>query len=360
MKPLDNSQDKNLPSLREFYSDIETDPGVDMDALHILPLSIVPFATSGLKRARLIKNVQLDSVLELFSGKTSGSGQVEISKIETVFDLSDEKGEIDKSIIEQLSNINSYDVYTLRISLRNLNIPVNDLENLQLTESKNDELVKYMTDFTKPLMINIYGSDEKYIKNIDELLDMFKTPDQELALKNLRKLADNLQMKLTDIPNFLEDYGDIFLSLAYFQECTEKIIPNVEVFIDEIKKLKSNEQLKFDRNLVKTCEFLDHNLTYISKNLQNRFYNFQKQSQAMWDNITPDSFRYVKDIITSHHATLGGVLCGLAVKMARWQEKFADGRGGPMQRAEFLMSEMRQGIEKITDIEKSAPAFSQK
>ena len=174
MKPLDNSQDKNLPSLRNS-DDIETDPGVDMDALHIFT-----FVNSAVRNLRFEtcptnKNVQLDSVLELFSGKTSGSGQVEISKIETVFDLSDEKGEIDKSIIEQLSNINSYDVYTLRISLRNLNIPVNDLENLQLTESKNDELVKYMTDFTKPLMINIYGSDEKYIKNIDELLDMFKT-----------------------------------------------------------------------------------------------------------------------------------------------------------------------------------------
>ena len=79
----------------------------------------------------------------------------------------------------------------------------------------------------------------------------------------------------------------------------------------------------------------------------------------MWDNITPDSFRYVKDIITSHHATLGGVLCGLAVKMARWQEKFADGRGGPMQRAEFLMSEMRQGIEK-SRILKNLPQLSLK
>ena len=359
MSNSNSSQSIEAPSLREFYSDVEANPDVDMDSLHVLPLSIVPFTTSGLKRARMIKNVQLDSVIELFNDNSSGSGQIEVSKIGTVFDLSEEKGSIDKTIIEQLSKINSYDIYTLRINLRKISIPVDQTDNLKLSEGKNKELVKYMTEFTRPLIKNIYGKQEKEISSVNQLIEMFKNPDQELALKNLRELADGLQMDLIEIPNFLEDYGDIFLSLAYFQECAEKIIPNVEVFINEMEKLKTNEQLKFDRNIVKTCEYMDTNLNYITGNLTNRFDNFQKQSEVMWNDITPDSFRRVKDMIASHHSTLGGVLCGLAVKMARWQEKFADGRGGPMQRAEFLISEMRQGIEKITDIEKSAPDFSQ-
>ena len=44
--------------------------------------------------------------------------------------------------------------------------------------------------------------------------------------------------------------------------------------------------------------------------------------------------------------------------MARWLEKFSDGRGGPVQRSEFVMSEMRAGIGLIEQIEKSAPDFS--
>ena len=359
MSNLNSSQSIEAPSLREFYSNVEADPYVDMDSLHVLPLSIVPFATSGLKRARMIKNVQLDSVIELFKDTSSGSGQIEISKIDTVFDLGEEKSSIDRTIIEQLSSISSYDIYTLRINLRKLSIQVDENEKLQLSENKSKELVGYMTEFTKPLIKNIYGNQEKEINSVNQLIEMFKNPDQDLALKNLRELADGLQMDLIEIPNFLEDYGDIFLSLAYFQECAEKIIPNVEVFISEMEKIKTNEQLKFDRNIVKTCEYMDVNLNYITGNLKNRFDNFQKQSEVMWNDITPDSFRRVKDMIASHHATLGGVLCGLAVKMARWQEKFADGRGGPMQKAEFLMSEMRQGIEKITNIERSAPDFSQ-
>ncbi len=53
----------------------------DRDSLHILPLSILPLSTSALNRARLIKNVRLNSVIELFTGKDTGSGQIEIEDL---------------------------------------------------------------------------------------------------------------------------------------------------------------------------------------------------------------------------------------------------------------------------------------
>ncbi len=38
----------------------------ERDALHILPLEFLPIQTPGLKRARMIKNARLMSVVELF------------------------------------------------------------------------------------------------------------------------------------------------------------------------------------------------------------------------------------------------------------------------------------------------------
>ncbi len=37
----------------------------------------------------------------------------------------------------------------------------------------------------------------------------------------------------------------------------------------------------------------------------------------------------MRDLITGHHTTVGGVLCGLKVKMDSWNEKFGRGQGGP-------------------------------
>jgi hypothetical protein len=42
--------------------------------------------------------------------------------------------------------------------------------------------------------------------------------------------------------------------------------------------------------------------------------------------------------------------------MSLWEEKFGGGRGGLVQRSEFIMSEMRHGIDTIAAIEKSAPS----
>ena len=35
------------PSLEQYYSNAQSEPDLDMDSLHALPLSIVPFKTSG-------------------------------------------------------------------------------------------------------------------------------------------------------------------------------------------------------------------------------------------------------------------------------------------------------------------------
>lgn len=50
-------------------------------------------------------------------------------------------------------------------------------------------------------------------------------------------------------------------------------------------------------------------------------------------------------------------MCGLLVKMDSWDEKFGKGRGGPVSKADFILSEMRMGMNHIYEIEQSAPSI---
>ena len=52
-------------------------------------------------------------------------------------------------------------------------------------------------------------------------------------------------------------------------------------------------------------------------------------------------------------------MCGLPVKMSTWNEQFSNGRGDPQARADFVLSEMPHGIEKIIEVEVSAPKVSE-
>jgi hypothetical protein len=79
----------------------------------------------------------------------------------------------------------------------------------------------------------------------------------------------------------------------------------------------------------------------------------------MWDNISAERFDKVKGLIESYHTTIGGVLCGLTVKMNAWIRLFPKPTsGGPVKRAEFIMSEMRQGLDNIRKIDDSAPMLT--
>ena len=90
----------------------------DNDTLHVLPLSLVPLSTPGLQRARMIKDPHLVSVVELFKDEKAGSGVVAPNKLKLAFEAPGEGFDEDVDIINQLAQLNSYDIYALRIELR--------------------------------------------------------------------------------------------------------------------------------------------------------------------------------------------------------------------------------------------------
>ena len=149
---------------------------LDQDALHILPLEILPVETPGLKRARVIKNVRLDSMLELFRDADTGRGQVHPSKLAPVFNWPTEETHQDEILVSIVSNLHSYDVYTLQIRLRKLGIDVEDFDQLKLSKEKSEELASYMKTFTLPLIQQIYGESNSDIKDVSQLIGMFSSP----------------------------------------------------------------------------------------------------------------------------------------------------------------------------------------
>lgn len=332
----------------------------DRDSLHILPMVILPLETPSLNRARLIKNVRLNSVVELFKDKETGSGQIDIEDLPHQFnwDMSDPPN--DMVILRKVGLLPSYDVYSLRISLRDMEIPINDHEALRLSDAMNKQLTSYMTGFTRPLIAQIYGGEDGVsINSFEDVIKLFRDPDVKTALEKIRIMADKLNIKPEEIPRFMEDYGDIFLSLSYYRRCLDAIEPIITEFLEAVDALRDNYQFKTDQNLRQTMEQMESPINELMAAITGRFENFERGTKHMWDEISADRFRKVEQLISSYHTTIGGVLCSLSVKMEAWARLFpTPTSGGPGKRAEFIMSEMKQGMENIQEIEDSAPMLS--
>ena len=331
----------------------------DRDALHILPLSMLPFETPGLKRARMIKNVRLESVIELFSEEGTGSGQMDIRDIGQEFGWPDDQIHPDLVMLRKLALLPSFDVYSLRISLRQQGIDVENQDALKLSDAKTRDLTAYMTGFTHALIKEIYGSSDINIESFNDIIALFRDPDIEKAKEQLDVMASKLGIGLAEIPTFLEDYGDIFLSLSYYRQSLDEIEPVIEEFLGSMDEIRSNWQLKQDQNLMRTCKMLQSTINELMAEITGRFENFEQGTKDLWNDISAKRFQRVKSLIESYHTTIGGVLCALSVKIDAWHNLFpSHDTGGPVKRAEFIMSEMKQGIENIQKIETSAPMLA--
>ena len=305
----------------------------------------------------MIKNVRLDSVIEFFNERGTGSGQMDIGSVDSQFDWADDSGSSDKALLRKLALLPSFDVYSLRILLRQYGIAVDAEEYLKLSQSKVRELTDYMSKFTLPLIKEIYGTGDMEINAFEDIIALFRDPDVKKAREKMSMMADKLGIELIEIPTFLEDYGDIFLSLSYYRQCLERIEPVLWEFIESMAEIRANHQLQQDKNLMDSCDVLENTIKGLIADINARFDSFSIETREMWDDISAERFHKIKKMIESYHIGIGGILCALSVKAGAWHRLFpGKAVGGPVKRGEFILTEMKQGIEKIKTMKKMSRA----
>ena len=332
---------------------------LDRDSLHILPLAVMPLKSQALRKARLIKNARLENVVEMFRGKETGSGQISIGDVPAALGWPENSPFPDHLMLQNLGRLASYDVYSLRVTLRELGISVEDEKYLRLSDAKVAELTEYMKAFTAPLIIQIYGDNNMQIESYADLIGLFRNADVKEARQNLKLMAEKLHIRLDAVPQFFEDYGDIFLSLSYYKQCVDEIDPYVEMFLKALNEQRAHRILSDDANLMRACDDLEGAVRLMRDAIGSCLDVFDKGTRDMWDDISAQSFHDVERLFNSYHVAIGGTLCALTVKMDAWIELFPEPKAGtPMKRAEFIRSDMRQGLGSVQSLVESMPKES--
>ncbi len=322
-------------------SDNNSPPDADQDSLWILPLSTIPLETKGLQDLRLVKNNHLEGVVEMFDDSQTGRGLLRPDDLQQAFATITGK---DSAIISELAQLHSYDVYSLRISLREMEIPVNESEHLKLSGQKQEELSVYMQPFIKRLIIQIYGEQETANISTD-LTALFNDPDANVVRQKLETISQKLGIELHEVPLFFEEYGDIYLSIAYFRQCLGSIDPVIENFLYCTNEIMKHSQYRQNAELIKVCRRLHNKTKKIREVLTDRFAVFSQSTEAMWQNMNTEQFGEFKQLVEENHSALGGLLCTLSVKMNDWDKKFPSfSSAGPGRWVDHIMMDMRQGF----------------
>lgn len=316
--------------------------------LDTLALANMPLTSNTLKGARLIKNSRMETTIELYNDPIAGSLQILPEDIAESLTATEE----DQLIVNQLAGLHSYDVYSLRGSLKKLGIEVSDAEYLVLSDSVKDSLGKYTLEFTRPLVEKIYGAGQLDVDTTHGLQKIFRDPDIKRVRDNLKTMAAKTGIPLDEIPKFLEDYSDVFLSVAYYRNSFESVGPDIERFMVWSQQLKTHRDVASTPQTLASCKKAEDTLRFLSGSVNERLEKFRGNFEMFWQDINRKSFSQLRTQIEENHSSMGSVLCGLVVKMRYWAREFPDNAvGGPTTRAKFVITELEPGLLKLKNME---------
>jgi hypothetical protein len=332
-------------------------PDEDRDSLHTLPIAILPIQTPVFRRARMVKSSRLDSVIEFFSGVGCGRGQLDVSGVAKFLGLPQLPLHPDVALLKTVGDLPSFDVYSLRILLRAKNITIPDSSALTLSAAKVESLGVYMAKFTRPLIVEIFGH-ETAGQSFKGILSLFRGESAQSVRERLNMMADRLGIPIDAIPKFLEDYADIFMSLSYYRQCLDQLLPHVDQFMLDVGALRATHQLAQDKSLMSALDMIENTINGRLANVTGKIESFQRSTDDMWRDLNGDKFKKIEALVSRYHTSIGSALCALNVKMTAWTTQFPTSGGGTGRRAAFIMSDIRQGIEYLQGQEDDAPMLA--
>ena len=323
--------------------------GKEQDALDKLALSMIPLSSTALRSARLIKNTRMETTVELMHDPISGSLQIRPDDIAKNITSTAR----DQAIIRALAALNSYDVYSLRGSLKRIGVEVEDEKNLDLSEEMKNTLHHYMLAFTRPLVDRIFGYEKA--EGHEDINLLLNDPDVARVRDNLRIMSEKTGIPLEDIPRFLSSYSDVFLSVAYYRHSFESLSDEIDRFMQWIGELQQSRDIKSSPRMLNACRNTEDIVFKLTRSVRERMSRFNKAFHMFWSDINRESFDQLSKQVEENHDGMGAVLCGLLVKIRSWAYEFPDnGVGSPAKRVTFVMTEIEPGLEKLKFFENDA------
>ncbi|TAL29526.1 MAG: hypothetical protein EPN97_13275 [Alphaproteobacteria bacterium] len=313
----------------------------DLDAMDTLPLSLMPLSCSALKAAKLIKNGRLETVVELHRDSKAGSLQMRPEDVPAAFPGHRQ----DHKTIAALATLHSYDVYSLRRTLLKAGVEA-DEEQLRLSDDMKQQLAQFSPEFTRPLLRTVYGDDDPSAEQ--DLTRLFRAPNKTKVAERLKTMSQKTGIPVEDIPEFLETYSDLFLSVIYYRQNLDRITPDIDNCASWLKDITLQRDAAASAQNALHYRRVDESIRFLSSTIRVRLNSFRHAFDIFWRDINRDALNRLRRDIEGNHAATGGMLCGLVVKMRHWSRTFQSRTsGGPGTRTQYVISEMEPGLERL-------------
>jgi hypothetical protein len=168
-------------------------------------------------------------------------------------------------------------------------------------------------------------------------------------------MSQKIGIPVEEIPAFLREYEDIFLSAAYYRHNLEGIFPKLNRCAAWLMDLQKQREVVASPPTRASCRNVMRYMGFLSTSARERLSRFTAGFEMFWKDMNQETFRKLTEDIEENHAGTGAVLCGLTVKVGGWAKKFPrKDIGGPAESIIYAMTEMEPGLEELVANEQQA------
>lgn len=323
----------------------------EQDSFDKLELARMPLVNQSLKAGHLIKDAQMQTMFELINDPLAGSLQIRADEISKNFSIS----AADQELINKLASLGSYDVYSLRINLNKLGIKL-ESDTLDLSSDTKSKLAQYSLDFTRPLILAIFGNGE--VNETENLQKLFRDSDRERVTRRLKIMSEKIGIPVAEIPDFLSDYKELYMSGSYYMHTFDDILRDVSRLYTWIEHLKSQPEVATVPRITESLAKTEEAMQFLCNSVIERMNEFKGGFESFWKNMSKKNFEKLRRQIEDNRTGLGAVLCGLIVKMRDWSRTFPDNTTGTVSMRIKYLVEMKAFLDKLQNMESEARLLS--
>jgi hypothetical protein len=320
----------------------------ERDSLDTLKIARLPVTHPVLRKARVVKDGRLNSMIELYRDESAGSAQYAVEDIPRILGLTP-SSHPDVTLLRYICLLPAFDVFSVRLLLRDLGGSGPIMSELAPSPAVSTKIEEHMRKFTMPLLRYVYGSEDIDIANIGQLLNAFISPDVATAQAHLKRMADKLNMNVQKVPRFLEDYSDTFLAIAFYELTLERLLPQVDALLNVVRKLGAEPQFRNDGPVRAALRDVESLLPQILAAAGKRLQAVERIAESLWANHTGATLRAYQDKVREFQMLVGFILCGVSAKLTAWITAYADGSGSNRRLAGFIVSEFSQALQTLRE-----------
>jgi hypothetical protein len=209
-------------------------------------------------------------------------------------------------------------------------------------------LMDHMSAFTRPLVAKIYGGSDVQASSFTDVLKLFTDPNADEARQNLRNLAKSLEIELIQIPKFLEDYADVFLSLSFYKKCHDDKAEDLSEFLDDLECLAHSPQMNGHAATTQTIDQIACHIRDLYAEVANVLEIFRIRTEDMWEDISAERYQKMSAMIVEHQENIGAILCAIIVKLDAWQQSKSTSAGASVsEKIGFITRDIGFGLERL-------------